>query len=37
LTARRERVETQLKAMQVEGQLQALRAQLAYLFSEEQP
>jgi outer membrane protein TolC len=37
LAARRDRAETQLKAIQAEAQLAAVRAQLAYLFTEHRP
>jgi outer membrane protein, heavy metal efflux system len=35
LAARRERLETRLLAIELEGRLDALRAQLAYLFTED--
>ena len=37
LAARRDRVEMQLDVIQTEGQLAALHAQLAYLFTENRP
>jgi cobalt-zinc-cadmium efflux system outer membrane protein len=37
LIARRERVQTRLRAIELEGQRDALRAQLAYLFAENHP
>jgi cobalt-zinc-cadmium efflux system outer membrane protein len=37
LIARRERVQTRLRAIELEGHRDALRAQLAYLFAENHP
>jgi cobalt-zinc-cadmium efflux system outer membrane protein len=37
LVARRERIETRFNVIQTEAQLAALRAQLAYLFTEDRP
>jgi outer membrane protein TolC len=37
LVARRDRIETRFNVIQTEAQLAALRAQLAYLFTEDRP
>jgi outer membrane protein TolC len=37
LAARQDRVQTRLRAVELEGQRDALRAQLAYLFAEDHP